>query len=166
VNGIKNETNNYNPSINIGFNKGKDKKYDINYNVDFGYNISKSSINKSLSTKYWTQNHWLDLTVYLPWKLELNNSVNASLREKTTVFNTNNNVILWNAYIGKKILKNDKGLIKFTVYDLLDQNKGYDRQLNTNTITETNYNTINRYFMLSFVWNFSKTAAGMPAPGQ
>ncbi|MBS1747742.1 MAG: TonB-dependent receptor family protein [Bacteroidetes bacterium] len=166
VNGKKNETNNYNPGFNIGFNKGKEKKYDINYNFDFGYNISKSSINTSLSTKYWTQDHRLDLTVYLPWKLEFNNSVDANLRQKTVVFNTNNNVILWNAYIGRKLFKNDKGLIKFSVYDLLDQNKGYDRQLNTNTITENNYNSINRYFMLSFIWNFSKTAAGMPNQGQ
>ncbi len=166
VNGVKNETNNYSPSVNVGFNKGKEKKYDFNYWVDVGYNISTSSINKAAETKYWTTNHNLDLTVYLPGKFEINNNVDASFRQKTTIFTTNNNVVLWNAYLGRKFFKNDKGLLKFSVYDLLNQNKGYQRQLTTNVITERNYNTIKRYFMLSFVWNFSKTAAGMPAPAQ
>ena len=166
VNGQKNETNNYNPSFNIGFNKGKDKKYDINYWADIGYNISTSSINTALQTKYWNQNHNFDVTIYLPAKFEVNNHVEASFRQKTVVFNTNNDVVLWNAYVGRKFLKADKGILKFSVYDLLNQNKGYDRQLSTNVISERNYNTLKRYFMLSFVWNFSKSAAGMPAPNQ
>src|SRR5699024_2768694 len=107
-------------------------------------------------TKYWTQDHNIDITVYLPAKFEVNSHVEGNFRQKTVVFNTNNNVVVWNAYIGRKFLKNDKGLLKFSVYDLLNQNKGYDRQLQTNVITERNYNTLNRYFMLSFVWNFSK----------
>jgi len=163
VNNQKNQTDNYNPSFNLGFNKGKEKKFDINYWVNIGYNISKSSINTSQQTKYWTQDHNFDLTIYLPAKFELNNQIEANFRQKTPIFTTNNNEVVWNAYIGRKLLKNDKGLLKFSVHDLLNQNKGYDRQLNTNVVTERNYNTINRYFMLSFVWNFSKSAAGTPA---
>jgi Outer membrane protein beta-barrel family len=166
VNGEKNQTDNNAPGIELGFNKQKEKKYNINYWANIDYNISTSSINKELQTKYWSQSHNLDLTFYFLKKYELNNEVHADLRQKTTLFNTNNNVVLWNAYIGRKFLKNDKGLLKFYVYDLLNQNKGYNRTINTNVITESNYQTINRYFMLSFVWNFSKTAAGMPAPGQ
>ena len=166
VNGQKNVTNNVTPGAGVGLNTQKDKKYNLEYYADFGYNISKSSVNKSLSTKYLTQTHNLDLTIYLPAKFEINNNVQANLRQKTALFSTNNDVVLWNAYIGRKFLKGDKGLLKFSAYDILNQNKGYDRNLNTNVITERNYNTIKRYFMLSFVWNFSKTAAGTPAPNQ
>ncbi len=166
VNKERNETKNYAPGIQLGFNKAKEKKYSINYYGNINYNISTSSINEELQTKYWSQSHNLDFTVYLMKKYELNNSVNASLTQKTATFNTDNNIVIWNAYIGRKLLKNDKGLLKFSVNDILNQNKGYSRSIQTNVITETNYNTIKRYFMLSFVWNFSKTAAGMPAPGQ
>ncbi|MBV9962647.1 MAG: TonB-dependent receptor [Parafilimonas sp.] len=166
VNGEKNQTNNYSPGIELGFNKQKEKKYNINYWASINYNVSKSSINTELQTKYWSQSHNLDFTVYLPKKFEINNEVHADLRQKTAAFNTNNNVVVWNGYIGRRFLKNDKGLLKFYVYDLLNQNKGYDREINTNVITEKNYETINRYFMLSFVWNFSKSAAGLPAPKQ
>ena len=127
VNGEKNRTNNYAPGIELGFNKQKEKKYNINYWANINYNISTSSINEELKTKYWTQAHNLDLTVYFLKKFELNNEVHADFRQKTDIFNTNNNVVVWNGYIGRKFLKNDKGLLKFYVYDLLNQNKGYDR---------------------------------------
>ncbi len=165
VNGQKNQTNNYAPSLQLGFNKQKEKKYTINYWANINYNISKSSINSGLETKYWSQEHNINLTVYFLKKFELNNEVQGYLKQKTTTL-TGNNVVLWNGYLGRKFLKNDKGLLKFYVYDLLNQNRGYDREINTNVITEKNYNKIKRYFMLSFVWNFSKSAAGVPAPGQ
>ncbi|MFT4155641.1 outer membrane beta-barrel protein [Parafilimonas sp.] len=164
VNGVKNKTDNYAPGLDWGFNKQKDKKFTINYRGGFNYNISTSTINESLKTKYWTQSHNLDFTVYFLKKFELNNNVDADLREKTAIFTTNNNVVVWSAYLARKLLKKDKGFLKFYVYDLLNQNKGYSRTISTNVLTERNYQTIQRYFLLSFVWNFSKTASGMPSP--
>lgn len=160
VNGIKNETDNYAYGISFGTNKFKEKKYSLNYKANISYNVSASSINKAFETKYWTQDHQLDATVYLPWKLEVNNNLNLNIRQKTALFDNNTNVLLWNAYIGKKILKKDKGLIKLSAYDILNQNIGYSRYVNTNVIREDNYQTITRYFLLSFVWNFSKIPAG------
>jgi len=72
------------------------------------------------------------------------------------VFDKNNNVVLWNAYIGRKLLKNDKAIIKISGHDMLNQNIGYNRYINSNVLREDNYQTIKRYFMISFLWNFSK----------
>jgi len=166
VNGEKNKTDNYAPGLEWGFNKQKEKKFTLNYYGGANYNMSASTINESLKTKYWTQSHNLNATVYFLKKYELNSEVNAELRQKTDIFTSNNNVVVWNAYVGRRFLKNDKGLLKFYVYDILNQNKGFDRTINTNVLTERNYETIQRYFLVSFVWNFSKTASGMPAPSQ
>jgi len=87
-----------------------------------------------------------------------------SLRQKTPVFTTNNNVIRWNAWFGKKFLKNDALLIKVIGNDLLDQNIGFSRSVNSNFISQNTYSTIRRYLMLSVVWNFTK--AGTKMPGQ
>ncbi len=159
INNIKNTTTNNDFGINAGINKEKEKKYDFNYRINVDYNTSKSSINSSIQTNYWSYNHNLSLNITLPKRFEFNTDVNASFRQKTDLFTKNNDVIQWNAYIGKKLFKNDKGLIKFSAYDILDQNKGYDRYITSSVIQETNYQTINRYFLLSFVWNISKNAA-------
>jgi hypothetical protein len=109
-----------------------------------------------VETKYWMQEHNIDLTVILPWKLELNNELQGSLRQKTELFDRNNNVLLWNAYFGKRFLKNQKAIIKIDVHDIVNQNVGYSRYISSNLIHEQNYQSIARYFLLSFIWNFSK----------
>ena len=72
-------------------------------------------------------------------------------------------MLLWNAYVGRRLLKNDKAIIKITANDILNQNKGFSRDISTSIITEKNYQTIRRYFMLAFTWNFTKTAGAVPA---
>ncbi len=159
INNLKNTTTNNNYGINAQLYKEKEKKYNFSYRVNVNYTESNSSINSSVKTNYWTHDHNLGLNLTLPKRFEFNTDVDASFRQKTDLFTKNNNVIQWNAYIGKKIFKNDKGLIKFSAFDILDQNKGYDRYITSSVIQETNYQTINRYFLLSFVWNISKNAA-------
>ena len=102
VNDKKNVTNNTAIAINLAVNKDKEKKYNFYYYGTISYNISTSSIRKDLQTKYWTQEHSFDLTLMLPWKFELNNELEGSLQQKTALFDGNNNILLWNAYFGKK----------------------------------------------------------------
>ena len=142
-------------------NKDDENKYSFYYNGDIDYNISTPSIRKDLQTKYWTQDHSVGLTLTLPWRFEMNNEVRGSFQQKTELFNENNNVVLWNAYLGKKLLKNDKAIVKIVAHDILNQNIGYSRYVNSNVIEETNYQSIARYFLLSFIWNFSKESAAV-----
>lgn len=157
VNNLTNVTNNESYGIRVGLSKYKEKKFNIYLDLYAAYNNSRSSIRRDLKTNYLTQTHRLYLNYTLPWKFEINTDVNAELRQKTSTFDNNNNVVVWNAYIGRKLFKNDKGLISFKGNDLLDQNKGFSRYIGSNVITENSYTTLRRYFQLNFTWNFSKT---------
>ncbi len=159
VNGLKNINQNNAQGINFGFNKDKENKFAVSVRFGFDYNTSTSSIRPDIQTNYWTMNHNIDATVLLPWKLELSSDVEFQLREQTEFFTGNNNVIRWNGYLSKKIIKGDKGQIRFTAYDMLDQNKGFSRYIGSTTITENTFNQLSRYFLLSFIWNFSKGGA-------
>ncbi len=159
INSKSNTTTTQSPGINFGFGKNKEKKYNIYFRTNFNYNLSKSTLNSMGDINYWTINQGLNINVTLPWKLEVNNDLNVNLRQKTVLSDRNNNVFLWNAYLGRKLLKNDKAMLKISGNDILNQNKGYNRFVNSNNITEKNYQTITRYFLLSFVWNFSKNPA-------
>lgn len=163
VNGVTNTTDNNAPGLRLNFYKYKEKKYSFYYGSNFSYNFAKSSINNSFTTNYWTQEHNLGANITLPWKFEINADANWNIRQKTNLFTNNNNVFLLNGYIGRKLLKDDKAMIRINAYDILNQNKGFNRYINTNIIKEDSYQTIRRYFTLSFVWNFSKTPGGAPA---
>lgn len=166
VNGLDNTTNTQTPGVRIGFQKYKEKKFNFYYSSSFSYNISRSSIQQSIQTNYWTQEHNAFVNITLPWKLEVNSDFQFNIRQKTDLFTGNNNVFLWNAYFGRHFLKNDKALLRIQGYDILNQNKGYSRSINSNTLTERNYETLRRYFVLAFTWNFSKSAAGTQPAGQ
>jgi len=161
VTSTKNRTDNNSYGFNFGTYKFKEKKYDINYYGSINYNSSISTVNSALKTNYYTHSHNLYFNVTLPHKFEFNTNVEANFRQKTALFTTNNNVVLWNAYIGKKMFKNDKGMISIRANDILDQNRGYNRYINSNVLREQTYQTLRRYFLLTYTWNFSKNPGGI-----
>jgi hypothetical protein len=164
VNNALNVTNSGNSTFGIYIGKSKEKKYEFNLSGSATYTSSQSSIQQSITTQYWTFDINPNFDIFLPLKFQIHSDCDLSLRQKTPVFTTNNNVIKWNAWAGKKFLKNDALLIKVIVNDLLDQNVGFSRSVNSNFISQNTYSTIRRYFMLSVVWNFTK--AGTKMPGQ
>lgn len=97
-----------------------------------------------------------DLTVYLPWKMEI-----------TTDFEYNNynnlsqdfniNTFIWNAEIQQKIGKNDNWIIAVQAFDLLNQNTRINRSAYANFITDNRTAIISRYFMLNLSYIFNST---------
>jgi len=163
VNSILNNTKSNSYTLGNEIYKSKDKKYEIGLSTSATFTNSNSSVQKNIETKYWTFNVQPNVDVFLPKKFQIHTDVDANFRQKTSVFDYNTNVILWNAWIGKKFLKGDALLLKASANDLLNQNKGFNRTVNSNFITQNTYSTIQRFFMLSIVWNFNK--AGTPVPG-
>jgi predicted adenine nucleotide alpha hydrolase (AANH) superfamily ATPase len=65
-------------------------------------------------------------------------------------------VYILSSTIRKVISKNDQWETKLYVNDILNQNLGISRNVNSNFISETTNQTIQRYFLLSLIWNFNK----------
>jgi len=159
VNGIKNTNNNKGLSLGINTSYSKDSLCDIDLNFDVNYNSNVASINQA-HTNYFTYSTRLNISFELPKKFEIGTDINWDIRQKIASFDNNNNVFLWNAYISRKFFKGNDLEVRATGYDMLNQNKGFSRVAYANTITQQSYNTIRRYFMLSIIWNFTKTAMG------
>jgi len=164
VNDILNVTNSGNYTLQLYMNKSKDKKYELRLEGSATYTNSRSSVQNNIKTNYWTYNIQPSFDIFLPKKFQLHSELDANFRQKTSAFDFNTNVVLWNAWFGKKFLKGDVLLVKASANDLLNQNVGFSRQVNSNFISQNTYSTIQRFFMLSVVWNFTK--AGTPAPPQ
>ena len=75
-------------------------------------------------------------------------------------FATNTNLVVWNAGLSKKIFKKDAGKISFTANDILNDNKGFTRTINSTFISDDRYQRITRYFLLRFEWSFNKMPGG------
>jgi len=162
VNSFLNSTTSGNYTLGMNIYKSLEKKFDFSLNASGTYTESRSSINKNVVTSYKTWSIQPNLDIYLPYKFQLHGDCDISLREKISAFDKNTNVYLVNAWLGKKLLKNDALLIKASGNDLLNQNIGFNRSVSSNFLSQNTWLSIKRYFMFSVTWNFTK--AGTPAP--
>ncbi|MDB5114596.1 MAG: outer rane beta-barrel protein [Mucilaginibacter sp.] len=62
-----------------------------------------------------------------------------------------------NLSLARELLKKDRGEIKISCYDILNQNISSFRYINANTITDTQAEVLRRYFMLTLQFKFNKT---------
>ena len=163
INDTLNHSNNNTYTFTLDLEYYKDKKFDLEFNPSVTYNDNRSTIT-SYATSYWTSNNELTGSFQLPLKFEIGSTITWFLRQQTTLFYKDNNVLIWNAYVGKKFTKKSNLELRASVFDMLNQNVGYNRTAQAGIITEETYNTIRRYGMLSLVWNFSHLPAGAPPP--
>jgi hypothetical protein len=66
----------------------------------------------------------------------------------------------WNAGVNFLFLKDDKGQLKLSVYDLLNQNVNVSRTIRENYIQDFQTIVLQRYFMLTFTYNIRNFAGG------
>jgi hypothetical protein len=128
-------------------------KYSIRLNGNANYSSNVSSVNPSLSTRYWTQSHIFELSWFPMAGLELNTTGNYSWQEKTATFTGNNWTFFWNAFISKNFLQS-RLVVKWRVNDILGQNAGIGRSISGNTTTQTTSNIVGRYWMISASYRF------------
>lgn len=133
----------------------RNKVFNINYSASLSYNVSQANIGNIGSNSMFTHNHNASTTVFLPWKVELTSDVNMSFQPSNNSFSNSRNIIKWNASLIKKFMKNKQAHVRLSVFDILNQNTGYDRSVNGNSFYESASNYIPRYGLLSFIWNFT-----------
>jgi hypothetical protein len=68
--------------------------------------------------------------------------------------------VRWNAGVSYLFLKEEKGQLKLSVYDLLKQNINVYRNTGENYISDVQNTTLTRYFMLSFIYNLRTFSGG------
>ena len=156
VNNVLYTTKSNNYSLSNSLRKVKDKKYDISIGQSLGYNHITTSQEAASNNNGF--NYYLNpsVEIFLPKGFQINTHMNYQWQQKTETFNTDFNRALWHAWIGKKFFKKENLLIKLSAFDILNQNKGFDRRAWDNIFYESYYTTIPRHFMLSVIWDFNK----------
>ncbi len=154
INGQKNASDNNSFEFGPHASMYKEDKYEFYFSPTITYYDNRATVS-AYSTNYWLSNNELSGSVELPKKFEIGTEVNFMFRQQTELFPSNNNVIKWNASVTKKMLKKDQLELKLSVFDILNQNIGYERSAQGSIVTQNNYNTIRRYGMLNVIWNFT-----------
>lgn len=156
VNSVKNITNTTTYGFSLSVNKYVADKYNFWFGPGFTWNHSRASVNSNANADYWAINGWGNADVNLPYHFEIATDLNIQIRQKDPRFPANSNFTIWNASLIKRMLKDNKLELKISLNDILNQNKGYQRNFNSYSFTETYYATLHRFWLLTATWNISK----------
>ncbi|WP_302379231.1 outer membrane beta-barrel protein [uncultured Alistipes sp.] len=151
-----------NDTENMGYDFRAVLGSNISENVDFTlswngtYNEATNSLS-SVSSKNRYFNHTAsgDLKVVFPLGFTL--TASAAYTQYLGFTNDyNDDYLLCNAYIGKKIFRNQRGEIMFGVNDIFNQNKSFVRTTGSGWTQNATNSVIGRYFMVQFSFNLRR----------
>jgi hypothetical protein len=146
-----------NPNVGVSFN-WKDKiELNERYSVNYSQSDYESDAFRDLSTVTHISSSELILRVPKHWVWE--SSIDYTYNPQTAPGVRKSNV-RWNAGVNFLFLKEDKGQLKLSVYDLLNQNISVTRTTRENYIQDNQTSILRRYFMLTFTYNIRNFKAG------
>ncbi len=124
-------------------------EYSLGGRWTFTDNYFKS--NDVLNQNTLLHNYFVDVTLTLWKKWRIEGGYDYSLYTSNQ-FSENQSLPLMKVSISRFVMPADKGQIKFSIFDVLDENRGLSRSANINYLEEIRSNSIGRYAMLSFIY--------------
>ena len=156
---------------NLGGNIRYDFTWKENVLLGMGAILSRQntgySFNPQQNQRFFNQSYTVDATITFLTKYNLGGSFNYLVyRSQTTDFNET--IPLLNLSVSRFILKNNKGEIKLSGQNLLNQNVGASQRADVNFVEQTVTNNLGRFVLLSFTYklnNHLNPMNNMPRPG-
>ncbi len=159
LNGVINQ-NTYNyAGLRTSLGKSDENdKYSVDISLGAGFNNTVSSVtNKSTEANYWSYTAEVYCSFELPAGFVLRSDLESNLRQTSKVFDKNYNTIIWNGFIEKSFLKNKQLKLTLEAHDILNQQIGFSRSIQSNFMSQERYDRIARYVMLSAKYTINKT---------
>ncbi len=131
--------------------------FDMNLSAGTSYVIANNTLNPNLNSNYFVHTVTADFTIYTKtgWILASDFTYTYSGNRPPGY---NASVPLMSPSIAKQFLKNKAGELRFSVFDLLNQNQAVSRTVSSTTIVDSKTNVLKQYFMLTFTYNLRNFA--------
>ncbi|WP_332369746.1 TonB-dependent receptor domain-containing protein [Spirosoma telluris] len=139
------------------------EKLDLNLTGNINWQSAKYSLQPQQNTTFLNQSVTLDVYYQLPLKFTFSTNVYYNHYGGSSA-SYNQSYTLWNATLARQLFKQNQGEIRFQAFDLLNQNQSIVRNVTDTYTEEVKSRVLNRYFMISFVYNLRRFSAGITAP--
>lgn len=165
INNLTNIADNYNYSLGMVLSSNISEYVDFTLSYSANFNDLRNAIQPQLNNNYFTQSAALRLNLLSKNGWVFTNDLSNQLYSGLTD-GFNQQYWLWNVSAGKKFLKNQRGELKLTIFDLLNQNRSISRTTTETYIEDVQTQVLKQYFMVTFTYkirNF-KTDKGVEEP--
>lgn len=144
IQGIIDPTIRYNNNELLSFSLGFETRYTQNRN----------SGNLNRTVQYFSYAPSASLSLFLPQFITISNNFSYEYQPIVEPYNEPFSRAIMKSSISKQFLAKKNLMVKFEVFDLFNQNRGYSRTNDVNYNTEQFYMTLGRYWMIGATWNF------------
>lgn len=159
VNDVKNINDNDGIEYTLNLNYWSDTWFNFYWQISATNNQSTSSIRANITTNFWSYSSYGNFNFnFKKAKTYISIENDINVYQKSAAFPDQRNIYLVSPSIRKVIGKKDQFELKLFAFDIFNQNNYVRRNISSNFISETTNNGIRRYFLLGFVYNFSKNS--------
>lgn len=123
-------------------------------NGSLSYSIEKDKLTPSNNQEPYTFSYGANTTVSMPWNMSLSTNIANQSRRGYTDASMNRNELIWNAQLSQTLFKG-AATVSFEMYDILKQQSNISRSLNANGRSVYEYNGVNSYCMLHFIYRLN-----------
>ena len=155
VNNVLNKFTNYTYQASLGLQTVKLQKYEFGVSFNPTYNPTRYSATPQSNNNIAGANINSRIKLFLPGKFILESEFYYTYRAKTQSVEALNLTML-TAALSKTFLKEQNIKVSLSGNNLLNANPSLNRSITSTGISQSNYNTIMRYFLLSISWDFTK----------
>lgn len=141
------------PSQNISASF-RDEKFELTLFGNLSYHHSTNDIRQSTMNTYGYR-YGANGCIIFPWDIRLAYDLFDESRRGYDDATFNTDEIIFNAELSKSFLKNKAAIISIQCFDIFGQRKNYSRSIGATSRVENEFNSINQYFMLHFVYKLN-----------
>lgn len=156
-------TVNYNHWAGINLNWNDKFEWNTNYSIGTNFTRYTNPVFKKLSIV----NHTLSQELILRWPKHIIWETQCSYAYNSNIPAGNpKDVIRWNAAVNITMLKDERGVLKLSVFDILDQNNNIYVYAYRNVQMFSQQNVLSQYFMATFTYNMRAVGASKKVGGR
>ncbi|MDB5228431.1 MAG: TonB-dependent receptor [Bacteroidota bacterium] len=153
INNLANFSNNYALNAGVVLSSNISEKIDFTISYSGNYNIVKNTLQQKSNNNYFNHNasakfNWQFWKGFV-FNTSINNTLYAGISYNTSYW-------LWNASLAYKFLKAENLEVKFSVADILNQNKNVTRTVTETYIEDARYTALQRYYMGTITYTIRK----------
>ncbi len=149
INNIVNYQHRTNGSLSIAINSNISEKIDFSFTTAASVIASTNTLNRQANSTYYNQSGTGMLNLVLAHNILLNTNLSYQINYGLTA-GYNQNYLVWNMSVGKKLFKKQQGDIRLTAIDLLNKNTNMQHIVTETYVQDSRSNILQRYVLLTF----------------
>ncbi len=128
--------------------------FEFSVNGSLEYTWERSKLNPDNNREPYTFSYGASTNFTLPWQMSFSTNITNQCRRGNTDPNMNRNELIWNAQVAQTLFKG-AATVSFEMYDILKEQSNISRSLTASSRSVTEYNSINSYCMLHFIYRLN-----------